>query len=86
MTSRIAAAAVGRHLTARHHTNSTTGPAWRPGFRAAQASPRTVRLWHDGPDETQHLDLYAPVLRAAGYTVIPERTKTKRPALRITRP
>ncbi|MFF4479484.1 hypothetical protein ACWDHW_13300 [Streptomyces melanosporofaciens] len=86
MTSRIAAAEVTRHLTARRHTNSTTGPIWRPGFRVGQASPRTVRLWHDGPDEAEHLDQYAQVLRAAGYTVISERAKTKRSALRITHP
>ncbi|MEU9792914.1 hypothetical protein AB0E27_20190 [Streptomyces sparsogenes] len=86
MTSCIAAADVARHLTARRHTNSTTGPTWRAGFRAQQASPRTVRIWHDGPDETEHLDQYAQVLRAAGYTVTSERAKTKRPALRITHP
>ncbi|MCQ8190174.1 hypothetical protein [Streptomyces rugosispiralis] len=86
MTSSIAAADVARHLTARRHTNFTTGPSWRPGFRATQASPRTVRIWHDGPDEAEHLDQYAQLLHAAGYTVISERAKTKRPALRITHP
>lgn len=84
MTRRIYAYRISNDLTAADHTDSTHGPAWQPGCRAQQASPRTVRVWHDGPDEQQHLDQYARVLRAAGYTVIPERAKGKRPALRVT--
>lgn len=87
MTSRIAAAEIARHLTNHRHTNATTGPVWQPGFRTVQASPRTVRCWHDGPDEADHLDQYANTLRTHGFTVIPERgTLRSRPALRITHP
>lgn len=87
MTSTIAAAQVAHDLTTGRHPNATTGPVWQPGFRAVQASPRTVRLWHDGPDELDHLKLYAGRLREKGYTVIPEKgTTRRRPALRITHP
>jgi hypothetical protein len=85
MTRRITAYEIAQHLTRAGHTNALTGPVWRPGHRAQQASPRTVRVWHDGPDETQHLDQYAARLRLKGYTVIPERgTTRRRPALRVT--
>ena len=85
MHRRIAAAEIARTLTARGHTNTLTGPAWRPGYRAPQASPKTVRLWHDGPDETEHLDRYAEVLREAGYTVTVEQSARQRPRIKITR-
>lgn len=85
MHHRIAATEVARGLTARRHTNSLTGPEWRPGHRATQASPTTVRIWHDGPDEQQHLDRYATALRAAGYTVTAEQSARKRPSLRVSR-
>ena len=85
MHRRLAAAEIARTLTAHGHTNSLTGPTWRPGHRVTQASPSTVRTWHDGPDETDHLDRYATALRTAGYTVTTERTAGKRPTLRITR-
>ena len=85
MHQRVFAAEIARTLTAQGHTNSLTGPAWRPGHRSTQASPRTVRLWHDGPDEQDHLDQYAAALRTAGYTVTAERPAGKRPSLRITR-
>ncbi|MEU2730080.1 hypothetical protein ABZ650_20425 [Streptomyces griseoviridis] len=85
MHERVFASDITRTLTARRHPSSTTGPTWRPGHRVAQASPRTARLWHDGPDEPRHLDQYAGALRAAGYTVTPEHAAGRRPALRITR-
>ncbi|MFF2852632.1 hypothetical protein ACFVT5_41025 [Streptomyces sp. NPDC058001] len=85
MHCRIAAAEVARTLTARGHTNSLTGPAWRPGHRATQASPTTARVWHDGPDEADHLDQYTAALGTAGYTVTTERAASRRPSLRITR-
>jgi hypothetical protein len=84
MTRRIYASRVADTLRTAGHTDSTRGPAWQPGCRASQASPRTVRLWHDGHDEQAHLDQYAKALRAGGYTVIPERVRGKRPALRVT--
>ncbi|MEU5624253.1 hypothetical protein [Streptomyces tendae] len=84
MHCRVLAAEIARTLTARGHTNSTAGPAWQPGHRATQASPKTVRLWHDGPDEQPHLDQYVTALRGAGYTVTTERRAGKRPSLRIT--
>ncbi|WP_439947208.1 hypothetical protein [Streptomyces sp. BBFR109] len=86
MTSRITAYMVGDALADAGHTDATRGPAWRRGYRAYQASPRTVRLWHDGPDEQDHLDRYAKTLRAIGYTVNSERKHRKRPALRVTHP
>ncbi|GHA95335.1 hypothetical protein GCM10010330_56860 [Streptomyces tendae] len=84
MHCRVFASEVARKLTARGHINSTTGPAWRPGHRVSQASPKTARIWHDGPDEQAHLDQYATALRTAGYTVAAERPAGKRPSLRIT--
>lgn len=84
MHYRLPAAEIARALTARRHPDATTGPAWRPGHRATQASPTTVRLWHDGPDETDHLTQYADILRRLGYTVHTERPAQKRPRLRIT--
>ncbi|WP_411130137.1 hypothetical protein [Streptomyces sp. x-19] len=85
-TSRTRACDVAHYLTAVGHPDSTRGPAWRPGHRATQASPRTVRCWHDGPDEQAYLDQYAAVLRTGGYTATLERAKGKRPALRVTHP
>ncbi|SFY52084.1 hypothetical protein [Streptomyces sp. F-1] len=85
MHQRVTAAEIARTLTTRGHANSLTGPTWRPGHRVTQASPKTARLWHDGPDETDHLDQYAAALQTAGYTVSFERAAGKRPALRITR-
>ncbi|MEC3995041.1 hypothetical protein VSR01_16470 [Actinacidiphila sp. DG2A-62] len=85
-TRRIRACDVAHDLTAAGHSDATRGPAWTPGHRAVQASPRTVRCWHDGPDEQAQLDLYAVALRTRGYTVTPERGKAKRPALRVTHP
>ena len=85
MHHRVYAADIARTLTTHGHNNSLTGPTWRPGHRAQQASPSTVRLWHDGPDEADHLDQYAELLRADGCTVTAEQTTGKRPSLRITR-
>ena len=86
MTRRVYANEITDHLTADGHTDTTRQPAWTPGYRTHQASPYTVRLWHDGPDEQQHLDQYVQTLRTAGYTVTPERPAGKRPALRVTQP
>lgn len=83
-TRSIRATDVATHLTRARHTDSTKGPEWQAGHRATQASPKTVRLWHDGPDEQQHLDQYARTLRGLGYNVTAERPKGKRPRLRIT--
>ncbi|WP_406324441.1 hypothetical protein [Streptomyces niveus] len=85
MHCRVFAADIARTLTARGHTNSLVGPVWRPGHRTTQASPSTVRLWHDGPDEAEHLNQYADVLQSAGCTVTTERAAGKRPSLRVTR-
>ncbi|PAZ15635.1 hypothetical protein CLM62_12630 [Streptomyces sp. SA15] len=85
MHYQLRAVDIARTLTARGHTNSLTGPTWRPGHRSTQASPKTVRLWHDGLDEAAHLDRYAAALQAAGYTVAAERPAGKRPCLRVTK-
>ncbi|MFK0140682.1 hypothetical protein [Streptomyces murinus] len=86
MTSRVYAADIAHHLTDAGHTNTMRQPAWTPGYRAQQASLHTTRIWHDGPDEQQHLNQYAQVLRTAGYTVTAEHTDGKRPTIRATRP
>lgn len=87
MTSTITAAEIATELADHGHTNATAGPAWQPGYRTHQASPRTIRCWHDGPDETDHLGKYTETLRSLGYTVTPEPgTDSRRPTLRITRP
>lgn len=86
MTSRLPAFLVANDLAAAGHTNSTRGRSWRPGFRATQASPRTVRIWHDGPDEAQHLGQYVIVLRGLGYYVTAERPAGRRPRIRVTCP
>ncbi|MET9099975.1 hypothetical protein [Streptomyces antibioticus] len=85
-TSCLPAYLVADHLRHTGHTDSTKGPCWRPGYRVTQASPRTVRLWHDGPDEQEHLDQYARVLRRKGYYVTVETPRGKRPAVKVTRP
>lgn len=86
MTSTHPASDVIRRLKAAHHIHSETGPAWQPGFRVGQASPRTVRIWHDGHDEVAYLEQYADTLSRHGYHVTLERRAGKRPALRITHP
>ncbi|MFF2383703.1 hypothetical protein [Streptomyces sp. NPDC058108] len=85
MHHNLPAIEIARALAAGTHTDATRGTAWRPGYRAVQASPATVRLWHDGPDETDHLDQYTETLRTAGYTATVERPAGKRPSLRISR-
>lgn len=86
MTRCITACEATIHLRAAGHTDSTRGPAWTPGYRATQASLRTVRIWHDGPDEQRHLAQYTQTLRAAGFTVTAERQRGKRPRIRVTHP
>lgn len=84
MTSRIHANDIAHHLTAAGHTNGDARPAWAPGFRVAQASPRTVRIHHDGPDEQHHLDQYAQTLRSLSYIVTAEKPTGRRPRIRAT--
>ncbi|MFJ6348631.1 hypothetical protein ACIQKB_04040 [Streptomyces sp. NPDC092046] len=84
MPSRIHAIDIARELAAAGHTNSEKGHTWTPGFRVSQASPRTVRIHHDGPDEHTHLDQYATALRNLGYTVTSERPRGRRPSIRAT--
>lgn len=84
MHRQVPAAEVAHTLTTHGHPDATTRPTWQPGHRATQASPRTVRLWHDGPNEQQHLDQYTATLRTTGHTVTAEQPAGKRPRLRIT--
>ncbi|MGS2592052.1 hypothetical protein [Streptomyces hebeiensis] len=86
MSRRTTAREVADALAGHGHADSVHRTAWTPGYRTQQASPRTVRCWHDGPDEQQHLDQYAAILRTAGYAVTPERPPGSRPRLRITHP
>ncbi|WP_405676762.1 hypothetical protein OG292_19190 [Streptomyces sp. NBC_01511] len=84
MHCRVFAATIARTLTTHGHTNAIAGPVWSPGHRVQQASPSTIRIWHDGPDEHDHLTAYTEVLKNAGYTVTAELTADKRPSLRVT--
>ncbi|GAA4823967.1 hypothetical protein [Streptomyces ziwulingensis] len=86
MTSRLPAFRVADVLAAAGHTDATRGLSWRPGFRATQASPRTVRIWHDGQSEAQHLARYVATLRPLGYYVTAERPAGLRPRIRVTHP
>lgn len=84
MFRRIAAAEITRHLTRAGHTHSSATDTWQPGHRAQQASPTTIRIHHDGPDEADHLDRYVHTLRALGYTVTTEQRAGRRPSIRVT--
>lgn len=85
-TRRLPAYRVADDLREAGHPDATRGPAWRPGHRVTQASPKTVRLWHDGPDEQERLDQYVGVLRALGYYTTLEQPSGLRPRIRITQP
>ncbi|MFD3381343.1 MULTISPECIES: hypothetical protein [unclassified Streptomyces] len=85
MTGSIASFDVSQCLTAAGHTDAVYRSSWTPGYRAQQDSQRTVYVWHDGPDEQQHLDQYAQTLRDAGYAVTLVRPVDERLCLCIRR-
>ena len=55
-----------------------------PGYRTVQDGRRLVLVFHDGPGEGHHLDLYRGELQAAGFHVVPDRQAGGR-RLRVTR-
>jgi hypothetical protein len=74
MPQRLRASDVSRQLGDAGHIHSEwhpTGPVadWEPGYRSVQHGPRLVHLFHDGPGEEHHLDLYALAQRNLGYSV-----------------
>ncbi|MGW6739702.1 hypothetical protein ACWGDX_02960 [Streptomyces sp. NPDC055025] len=66
------------------HSEFEAGP-WDPGFRVAQHGPRIVRVFHDGPDEEDHLAAYTTTLHQLGYAVVPEQERGGQ-RLAVTRP
>lgn len=88
MPQRIRASDVSRQLgDAGHQRSHWDGDDWDPGSRTAQAGPRAVHVFHDGPGEQHHLDLYTLALRNLGYSVTPEQQESGgRRRLRITKP
>jgi hypothetical protein len=57
------------------HLPSQYDPAtgWDPGYRTAQAGPRMVHVYHDGPGEADALETYRRELQTAGYCVVPDQ-------------
>ncbi|SMF86695.1 hypothetical protein [Streptomyces sp. Amel2xC10] len=71
MARRIRAAAVEDVLRCQGHDFSEfEGGDWDPGVRVAQAGPRQVNVFWDGPGEADQLDTLTGELRAAGYHVV----------------
>lgn len=88
MAVRIRASDVSRQLgDAGHQHSEWDGGDWDPGYRSEQSGPRLTHVFHDGPGEEHHLDLYTLALRNLGYTVIAERQeRSGRRRLAITKP
>jgi hypothetical protein len=74
MSRRLRAADITDHLDdAGHERSAWIDGDWDPGHRTAQNGPRIVHVFHDGPGEAHHLDLYAQALRRAELHVVPEQ-------------
>lgn len=92
MTQRIRATDVARHLDDAGFEPSEWNAAdqdWDPGYRTTQQGPRIVHVFHDGPAEAHHLDLYAQECRAHGLQVVRQQLEPKRNGprrLAVTRP
>ncbi|GAB2714676.1 hypothetical protein [Streptomyces bullii] len=88
MARRIKAASVERFLIDRGHEFSEFEAGdWDPGFRVAQAGPRRVHVFWDGPGEADQLDAITTELRAEGYHVVATRQpRGGRRRLEVTRP
>lgn len=70
MAQRIRHRTVGEQLAAAGHSSSEfDGGDWDPGYRTAQAGPRAVHVFHDGPGEQQQLAAYGATLQRTGFTV-----------------
>lgn len=88
MARRIKAASVEQFLRDQGHEFSEfEAGEWDPGFRVAQAGPRQVNVFYDGPGEADQLEAITTELRAAGYHVVPsQQDHGGRRRLEVTRP
>ncbi|MGW1001756.1 hypothetical protein [Streptomyces sp. NPDC002520] len=88
MARRIKAADVDRLLIDQGHEFSEfEAGEWDPGFRVAQAGPRQVNVFYDGPGEADQLAAVTTGLRAKGYHVVPtQQDRGGRRRLEVTRP
>lgn len=88
MAQRIRASDVSRQLgDAGHQHSEWTEDGWDPGYRSAQAGPRRVHTFHDGPGEADRLQLYTLALRNLGYVVQTEQQERGgRHRLVVTKP
>jgi hypothetical protein len=88
MARRIRAASVERLLIDQGHEFSEfEGGDWDPGFRVAQAGPRQVNVFYDGPGEADQLTAITTELRADGYHVVAtQQDRGGRRRLEVTRP
>ncbi|MET4925484.1 hypothetical protein P3L51_24545 [Streptomyces sp. PSRA5] len=88
MTQRLKARTVDDVLGADGHSSSEfDGGDWDPGYRTAQAGPRIVHVFHDGPGEEQQITAYTKTLQADGYNVQHEQQDHGgRHRLTVTRP
>ncbi|MEU9208503.1 hypothetical protein AB0D27_11250 [Streptomyces sp. NPDC048415] len=88
MGRHIRAASVGKVLVDKGHEHSEfEGGDWDPGFRVAQAGPRQVNVFWDGPSEADQLTAITAELRAEGYHVVPtQQDHGGRRRLEVTRP
>lgn len=87
MAQRLRASDVSRQLGDAGHVHSEwDGVDWDPGYRSTQDGPRRVHVFHDGPGETRHLELYTLALRNLGYHVVADKPHGSRHRLAVTRP
>lgn len=87
MAQRIRHRTVGEQLAAAGHSSSEfDGGDWDPGYRTAQAGPRAVHVFHDGPGE-QQLAAYGATLQESGHSVQHQQQEHGgRRRLLVTRP
>lgn len=70
-----------------HKFSDFTDGDWEPGLRVAQAGPRQVNVFYDGPGDGDRLDFLTPRLRAAGCHVHhTQMSGGGRHRLEVTRP
>lgn len=88
MARRIRASSVERLLIdSGHEFSEFEGGEWDPGFRVAQAGPRQVNVFYDGPGEADQLEAITTEFRAAGYHVVAtQQDRGGRRRLEVTRP
>lgn len=88
MARRIKAAQIEGLLVGNGHDLSEfEAEEWDPGFRVAQAGPRQVNVFFDGPGEADQLAAVATELRLKDYhVVITQQDRGGRRRLEVTRP